>query len=261
MTDNKQVKIYTLSSGSSGNCTYIKLGDTEFLIDVGISMKSLKSALSTLGTELEKISAIFITHEHNDHIKGLKTLTKHYKIPIFVAEESLFALSDIDKSLLRPRTVPFSESLSDVTVISFPTPHDSRASCGYVIEWRGRKFGYATDMGAIMRNVAISLSECEAVILEANYDEKMLKNGHYPLFLKQRIASAFGHLDNESSAAFCSFLASNKTKRILLAHLSEENNTPEAALSAVSKKFSEDNVSADVRVAARHLPTELISTF
>ena len=259
MTMARSLKIYTLFSGSSGNCTYVKCGNTEFLIDAGVSRRAIGRALAALGTSLEKISAVFVTHEHADHVKGLPMLAKHDAIPVYAAKPSCGALGEVAPSLLRPMELPGRVALGEAVIESFPTPHDSLSSCGYTIFYEGRRYGYATDMGCAMRNVADSLAGCEAVILEANYDREMLRFGPYPAFLKARIAAATGHLDNDTSAAFCSFLGRTGTKRVLLAHLSAENNTPEKAARTVSRKLTEDGVNLAFAVAGRFEPTELIA--
>lgn len=255
---DKTVKIYTLCSGSSGNCTYVKCGDTELLIDAGVSRRAIGKALSLLGTSLDRIAAVFVTHEHSDHVKGIPMLAKYHRIPIYVSRRSAGALGEVDPSLLRFLEHPGRVELGEVVVESFPTPHDSLSSCGYTVTYRGRRYGYATDMGCAMKNVADSLAGCEAVILEANYDREMLRYGPYPSFLKQRIAASTGHLDNDTSAAFCSFLGKTGTRRVLLAHLSAENNTPEKAASAVREKLLADRVDLSFAVARRSEPTELL---
>lgn len=253
------VQIYTLFSGSSGNCTYCRFGDTAILIDAGASRRAIGKALESLGTSLADISAIFITHEHSDHVKGLAMLAKYNKIPIYIAPISGKSLSDIDPSLLIPLKHPDTVTLGDVTVQSFETLHDSLSSCGYVITYQGERFGYATDIGRPTTQVTDALCGCRAVILEANYDHQMLREGPYPYHLKQRIAGKFGHLDNETAAAFCAFLCKTGTERILLAHLSEENNTPETAYQTVCQKLKEDNLTLSLDVANRYEPTELVS--
>lgn len=254
----KPVRIYTLCSGSSGNCTYVRCGDTEFLIDAGASRRAIAKALESLGTSLSRIAAILVTHEHSDHVKGLPMIAKYDRIPIYIHPRSAKALSDIDASLLHMVEHPAVFFLGEVEIASFVTPHDSLSSCGYVMKYQNARYGYATDMGIPVTAATDALCGCEAVILEANYDKTMLKTGPYPYFLKQRIASNEGHLDNEVTAKFCSFLGKTGTKKVLLAHLSAENNTPEKAKAAVAKKLKEDAVTLEVDVAGRYEPSELI---
>lgn len=251
--------IYTLSSGSSGNCTYLKFGETEFLIDAGISRREIAKKLAALGTSLDRIAAIFVTHEHSDHVKGIPMLAKYDKIPIYGAKLSLTALKTVDPTLFRFLKHPDTVTLGEVTVESFVTPHDSLASCGYVISHKERRFGYATDLGRPTDAAVDALRGCQAVILEANYDKDMLKYGCYPLFLKERIAGNYGHLENGVSGKFAAFLAKTGTERILLAHLSEENNTPDKAYHAVHTILAKEQLSLSLSVAARHEISELIS--
>lgn len=252
-------QIWTLSSGSSGNCCWVKHGKCEFLIDAGISRRAISTALRSLGSDLSNICAVFVTHEHSDHVKGLPMLAKYEHIPVHAAAETAEWLGGVDPDCIMAHNPLYTVELSrEVKVESFVTPHDSRASVGYVITAGDRRFALATDMGMCAQSVADALTGCEGVILEANYDAELLKNGPYPLYLQERIASRFGHLENKDSAKMAAYLALHGTRRILLAHLSEENNTPAKALDTVSAYLAEHNIPLDVEVASRHQPTRLI---
>lgn len=254
-----QTQIWTLSSGSSGNCCYVKHNDIEFLIDAGISMRAITKALAGLGSSPERLSAIFVTHEHSDHVKGLPMMAKHYHIPIHAAGRTAMLLGDTDERCIHAHTPLYEVALAeDVRVSSFLTPHDSMTSVGYVFDLAGHRFALATDMGMCAQTVADALSGCEGVILEANYDAQMLKDGPYPYSLQQRIASKAGHLENHDSARMAAYLALNGTKRFLLAHLSAENNSPDLALGTVKDYLSEHRIEAEVEVADRYTPTRLI---
>ena len=256
---NPQTEIWTLSSGSSGNCCWIRHGKCEFLIDAGISRRAISIALRSLGSDLSNLSAVFVTHEHSDHIKGLPMLTKYEHIPVHAVTETAELLGGVDPACIVSHSALYSVELSrEVKVESFVTPHDSCASVGYVITAGDRRFALATDMGMCAKSVADALSGCEGVILEANYDVDMLREGSYPPYLKDRIFARTGHLDNRDSAKMAAYLALHGTRRILLAHLSEENNTPERALNTVSAYLAEHNIPLDVEVASRHQPTRLI---
>jgi phosphoribosyl 1,2-cyclic phosphodiesterase len=224
--------ISTLFSSSEGNCVYIKNKGEEYLIDAGVSARTIECTLKELGTSLAGINAIFITHEHSDHIRGLETISKYYKIPVYAPAACCQAISQnyIHTALcLNPLELPVSVEFGETTVTPFSTPHDSVASCGYVVDFGDFKFGLATDMGYITKAAAKALTGCEAVVIESNHDIEMLKKGPYPYHLKKRILGNYGHLSNAACAEFLPYLVLNGTKCIALAHLSAENNTPEVA--------------------------------
>ena len=252
-------RIYTLYSSSKGNSVYIETPDTRILIDAGGSMRATETALTAIGTSLKNIRAIFITHEHSDHIKGLKMISKYHGIPVYAARGTAeMLINDVPDNLINVYKAGDSLEIGNIKLNSFETPHDSRMSTGYIIEYNGRRFGYATDMGMLSRKIADMLAECEAVVVESNYDLDMLRSGPYPYVLKRRIESNTGHLDNCDCARLVSYLASHSTKKFLLAHLSAENNTPEVALKTVNDYLECKCLSADVSVADRHCPTRLI---
>ncbi len=253
------VKIYTLASGSSGNATYIRCGDTELLIDAGISRREIDRKLTALGSSLSHIAAIFITHEHSDHIKGIEMLSKYDHIPLYGAKTTLTFMKKVNPDLFRFLNPTDAVTFGEVTVTPFPTSHDTPESYGYTVNYHGERFGLCTDLGRPTDAVTDALYGCRAVILEANYDAQMLKYGNYPPFLKERIASDYGHLDNRVSAKFAAFLAKSGTERILLAHLSQENNTPDCAFDTVNRYLQEEKLPLSLAVASRSEITELIT--
>lgn len=238
------IKICSLYSGSSGNCTLIKSENAKILIDAGKSAKALTIALKNIGEDIGSIDAIFITHEHIDHVSALNTLTKKYNIPIHATEGCARELSlryEYARPCIVPHSAYFTEVVGDLTVSSFLTSHDSACPVGYKFtSYDGDTAGLMTDSGIVTNSAAESLSGCRAVVLEANHDLSMLKNGPYPHYLKERVASRFGHLSNSLSARFAEYLAENGTKSFLLAHLSAENNTPEIALSTLKSRVLRD---------------------
>ncbi len=231
---------YTLFSGSSGNCIYLEDGKTKILIDAGGSMKQIETALSSIGTSLCDISAIFVTHEHLDHTKGLPVICKKCSIPVYcqseVAKEMYLSL--LQKGHQREagflakciRTVNTGEEyeVGDILITPFKTPHDSVNSQGFIIG--DRLLGIATDLGHVSEEASLFLTGCKNVILESNHDLEMLYNGPYPPYLKERVASDIGHLNNDDCAAFASKLLKAGCENLTLFHLSQENNTPELAL-------------------------------
>ena len=259
MENTTEVKIYTLFSGSSGNSCYVKCGYTEFLIDAGKSKKATETALIEIGASLSNIKAIFVTHEHSDHITGLKMISKYYSIPVFAAKGTAeMLINDVPDTLINVYEAGDTMYIGDVKLTSFMTPHDSRMSTGYIVEYNGRRFGYATDMGMLSRKIADMLAECEAAVVESNYDLNMLRSGPYPYVLKKRIESSIGHLDNNDCARLVSYMVSHSTRRVLLAHLSAENNTPQLALDTVVCHLRQNELSAEVSVADRFCPTRLV---
>lgn len=239
----------TLFSGSGGNCSYIKSGDTEILIDAGGSAKRIECALGQLDTKIQNISAIYITHEHSDHVASLPVLLKHTKIPVYITMESARCMCDpkhldLYKEcfyIIKPENV---YETGDISLIPFETPHDSAMSVGYRICSQSEKecIGYATDTGHVSDNMKKFLRGCKRVIVESNHDVEMLKNGPYPPYLKKRILSKNGHLSNEDCAEFLCSLVDGGCESIILAHLSKENNTPEAALSASTRSLTDHGV-------------------
>ena len=255
------LNVFTLASSSKGNAVWIKNGSDEILIDAGISMKRICTALSSLGSDLSNIKAIFVTHEHLDHVSALPVISKKYGIPIHIAERSGHELlSCVKYAPVQPNMVMhtpvFSEQVGSLSVTSFVTPHDSVCSVGFVVRTEEHSMALATDMGHITNDVENSLLGVENVILESNHDRNMLLCGSYPYELKRRILSDSGHLSNDDAAAFCGKLAASGTKRILLAHLSPENNLPEIALACSAEAV--DGTETSVAVASMSMPTELV---
>ncbi len=249
---------YTLFSGSSGNCTYIKSGKTEILIDAGRAERAIELALNSIGSSLQNISDIFVTHEHSDHIAGLEQISKKHNIPVHITYPSYDKLvrekSYLKRSALR-HDVEFSVNTGELSVSSFRIPHDSAQNVGYVISDGSARLGTATDMGHVTEDIAYALRHCNYVILEANHDIEMLKNGSYPPFLKERILSENGHLSNKNTARLACYLSENGTKHLTLAHLSRENNTEELARNTVLELLEKNNLSLDVEVARQNDPT------
>ncbi|NLK39429.1 MAG: MBL fold metallo-hydrolase [Clostridiales bacterium] len=233
---SQNVKIVTLYSGSGGNAVYLRINDLELLIDAGKSTRALERALVSAGSSLSNIDAIFITHEHRDHTGALEVLSKKYSIPVHMTEGSAQTLLNRSCALennIFTHESKFSVSFGEICVRSFLTPHDSVMSVGYTIDFeekgKCRRFGIATDMGYITEEVRDSLLGCHYVIIESNHDIAMLQNGGYPSFLKRRILSERGHLSNVECAEFLPELVASGTQKILLAHLSKENNRPDIA--------------------------------
>lgn len=258
--------VATLYSGSTGNATYIAAGGAKILIDAGKCTRTLCRSLAELGVSIDEIDAIFLTHEHRDHTGALEVLTKKHPIPIHVTRKSAPRLTTDPASALTGCIVThppiFHEFVKDLRISSFPTPHDSRESVGYHIEFEDsegetHKIGYATDIGHVSNYVHDGLMGCESVVLECNHDPEMLWGGPYPYDLKERIASRWGHLSNPDCAEFAAELTANGTQNILLAHLSQENNEPQLAYNEVLMAIADPTV--NLRTAAPEAVTVLVN--
>ncbi len=259
-------KICCLYSGSKGNSTFVSAGGAKILIDAGRSAKALCSALCSIGVNIDDIDAIFITHEHTDHVSALQVLSHKHRIPIHMLINSAQVFNGLcDEKLCDCLTLyrgnSFETQVNGLTVKAFPTPHDSRAAVGYRFEFdgdNGEKFSVAvsTDTGYVTETMRENLLGCTAVVIESNHDLQMLIDGPYPYELKQRIRSKHGHLSNSDCAALASELYENGTEHIMLAHLSEENNLPELAFNEVFTAIADD--SFDLKVARQDEPVWLI---
>ena len=249
------IKICSLYSGSRGNSAYINAGGASILIDAGKSAKALCSALKEINVDICSIDAIFITHEHRDHVSALQTLSHKHNIPIYIllsSAEIFYGLNDekLCNNLMLQMKEPFSVKVGGLTVSSIHTSHDSRASVGYKMDFseNGESYsiGYVTDTGVVTDEMRSMLRGCYAVVMESNHDLDMLKNGPYPPELKHRIASRRGHLSNKDAASFISELCESGTKHIMLAHLSEENNLPEIAFDESFSLIADNSVTLKV---------------
>lgn len=243
------IRIFSLYSGSGGNAFLVSAGEDAILIDAGKSAKRLCTALSAAGVAAETIRAIFVTHEHNDHISALPVFLKKHPIPVHIQHASAYKLANDPAAApcLCLHSPIFEEQVGCMRVRSFPTPHDSMGSVGFRIEIsQGDEkplcIGYATDIGYVTNEIEEGLTGCDAVILESNHDPQMLKDGPYPYELKRRIASNRGHLSNPDSAELAARLCAAGTRGLMLAHLSQENNEPALAFDACFSAISDERV-------------------
>ena len=250
--------ITSLYSGSKGNSVLIQSPKAKIIIDAGKSARTLCTTLHGIGVDIDSIDAIFITHEHSDHVSALEVLLRKHAIPVHIVSASAEKLlqKGFDGRYLRAHPPIYSVEVGDMLVKSFPTPHDSAFSVGYRIEIGDSVIGYATDIGHVSDEIKGALAGCESVVIECNHDEKMLMDGPYPYDLKLRILSPRGHLSNRACAEFASELALIGTKNILLAHLSEENNDPALAYDEVWSAIADETV--NLKVAGQYEPVKLI---
>lgn len=238
------MRIVTFASGSTGNCCLVSDGGVNVLIDAGISARRIVQGLGVLGLAPQDVCGVLITHEHSDHISGLPVLVKRTGMRIFAPSELGEVLKRVKPELSESIDyIPHDGGLcvGDVRITAFPTPHDASASFGYRIEG-SEVFAFATDTGHISDELLEGLQGADTVVIEANHDKVMLKNGPYPPLLKQRVLSKHGHLSNDDCAKLACLLADSGTRQIILGHLSQQNNTPEAAETAVSEALSGRNV-------------------
>ncbi len=229
-----------LFSSSSGNCIYIGSGDTHILVDAGVSARRITEALKGINLLPEAISAVFVTHQHNDHIAGIRNFCIKRGIPIYMSNSTANAISesDYDLSGLNINIIEDFITVGNITVTRFCTSHDCSGSSGYRIDvGGGRCFAVCTDTGIVTDEIRRSLLGCELVLIESNHDVNMLAKGPYPAPLKRRILSDCGHLSNGSCAKELPKLVLGGTTRIILGHLSAQNNTPEAALKAAKAEL------------------------
>lgn len=255
------MQVTTLFSGSKGNCVYIRNGNTKILIDAGRSLSALSKALLLVGGRIEDIDAVIVTHEHSDHVSALPVMMKKYNTEVHMTEKTYEAFIQYyhpSYDTVVPHETEYSINIGSLNITSFSTPHDSADSVGYVIKSDTEALGYATDMGFPTKQVFDRLCSCNRVIVESNYDEKMLREGPYPIYLKERIESNRGHLSNEGCALLVSRLAKAGVRGFVLAHLSETNNLPELALRASCHALSEIGATdVSIIVADRYCPTDI----
>lgn len=238
------LNLISLFSSSSGNCTYVFSEKTKILVDIGVSAKRLTDKLAELNINPAEIQAILITHEHSDHIKGIRVFSKKYNIPVFSSKKTWETLVSLEISPSLKNAFEISEefSVGDIKVIPFPIPHDAIDPCGFNLFCGKEKVTVATDIGHITPDLLSSFENSKTILLESNHDINMLKAGDYPYLLKQRIIGNYGHLSNISSAETVEYLIKKGTKNFILAHLSEKNNIPALALETVKSRLSTNNI-------------------
>lgn len=241
-------KITPLFSSSKGNSYYIQGNGSAILIDAGRNLKQLELAMSANGLSMSRVGAVFVTHEHSDHISALKVLLKRYDIPLYASRGTLEYLVNNDKvpAGARLNLIEDRVDICDFCVRRVETSHDAAEPCGYLVTTPdGRRASVVTDTGYLTQDAKKAISSSHLAVVESNHDVDMLKDGMYPYILKRRILSESGHLSNDAcSQALPDFVGAGLT-RIILGHLSEENNTPHLALSAAIDSLSRAGMTAD----------------
>jgi len=236
-----------LFSGSSGNALFIGAGDTRLLIDAGMPGRAIEQALGEIGVLPETLTAIAVTHEHSDHVKGVGILSRKYHLPVYANEGTWNAMArTVGEVAFRNRREFTDEEdfyIGDLALYPFSLPHDAADPVGFRVFYGGHSAATATDMGYMKKSVFKALAGTDVMVLESNHDPDLLmRNPHYSMYLKQRILSNHGHLSNASSADALLDLYETGVKQVLLGHLSGENNTPELALSTAADRLSRAGV-------------------
>ncbi len=252
------MRVVVLASGSDGNATYIETEQTKIIIDLGKNAKYIKEKLESIHVKPEEIDAIIISHTHNDHTSALKTFTNKYKTPIYLSQKMFYELDsikDYEHIVIYEDTI----YLKDLTIKSFKSSHDAPDARNFILENKGESVVYVTDTGYVNRKYFDLLKDKEIYLFESNHDVEMLLNGPYPKWLKTRVVGSYGHLSNKDSAFYLSKLIGPHTKKIILMHLSNVNNTQEKALEMIHETFKEYDISfQDITCANRDQITEVV---
>lgn len=241
------MRICVLGSGSGGNCTFVEHGATRFLLDAGLPAKTIVERLGRIHVDPCTIEGIFISHEHHDHIQGAGALGRKYKIPIYISLRALdHSPSALQRLVHRPISADIPLQLGAVTITPFSTPHDSIDPLAFALRTNGSRVCVVTDVGHLPDPVRERLQKADLLVIESNHDLEMLRNGPYPWHLKQRVLSNVGHLSNEALASFFADYFDGAGRRVLLTHLSRQNNHPQiahlSAVRALDRKCKEPDV-------------------
>ena len=225
-----------LGSGSRGNATLVEEGSTCLLVDCGFSVREVERRMARLGTSPERLSAILVTHEHNDHLAGVGALARKYCIPVWFTAGTAAAgqkrLGELPQGVLLNCHSDF--AIDGLNVHPFPVPHDAREPCQFVFSNGDKRLGLLTDTGRSTQHIERQLDACDALILESNHDPEMLANGPYPPALQARVGGGLGHLSNGQAAEILQRIDCGSLQHLVAAHLSEKNNRPELAVEALS---------------------------
>ncbi len=248
------LQISSLNSGSNGNCYYIGNDTEAVLVDAGLSCRETEKRMLLLGLDMKKVKAIFISHEHTDHISGLPVISKKYSLPVYITPGT-YAKSgqQLLPSSLHWLKAQQSISIGNLSVTAFPKQHDAADAHSFIICCNGITVGVFTDIGEACSNVTRYFSQCHAAFLESNYDEDMLENGQYPVYLKTRIRSSQGHLSNRQALEIFTLYRPPFMSHLLLSHLSKENNDPLLA----KQLFETHALQTKIIVASRYQATEV----
>jgi phosphoribosyl 1,2-cyclic phosphodiesterase len=248
------LSITSLNSGSNGNCYYVGNEQEAVLVDVGISCREVERRMARLGLPLKKVKAIFISHEHSDHIRGVEVLARKYQLPVYITTSTLkHGGLKIEEHLARPFKTYEDISIGELCITAFPKLHDASDPHSFLISCEGIVVGVFTDIGYPCEHVVKNFKRCHAAFLETNYDETMLQEGNYPYYLKKRIQGKEGHLSNHQALDLFIKHKPSFMSHVLLSHLSKDNNTPQLA----HELFVKHAGKVKVEVASRYKETEV----
>jgi len=246
--------ITSLNSGSNGNCYYVGNDTEAVLIDAGISCREIEKRMKRLGLFIEKVKAVFVSHEHSDHIKGLPVLVKKYQLPVYITPLTMRRGGLIfDEHLLKSFIAHEAVSIGQLSIIPFPKFHDASDPYSFIVSGNHICVGVFTDIGAPCNHLKHYFNQCHAAFLEANYDEEMLEKGNYPFHLKKRIRGGLGHLSNKQALELFLSHRPHFMSHLLLSHLSKNNNSPEL----VQNLFNAYAENVRVVIASRYQETEV----
>lgn len=248
------LEICAIASGSNGNCYYIGNNDDAILVDAGISGKQIFNRMIEMGLDPLKIKAVFITHEHGDHMRGARGVNKKLQVPVYVTTKTY----NRAYKNMRPDYPKFFTPNGKIEIGSFSIypvlkNHDAAEPCSFRVKYKNKNVGVFTDIGAACENVKSHIKKCDGLFLESNYDEKMLWEGRNPQFLKVRVASEVGHLSNDQAFELLNEHANENLQCVFLSHISKDNNTPEKAaerMNSLKEKF-------EVKIASRYEASEV----
>jgi len=250
-----------LSSGSSGNCFYVEKGESAILVDAGISAKKIAERMSALSLNPEKIKAIFVTHEHSDHIKGIDVLARRFEIPIFATKGTISnGFLCLNAGMINEIGNGEITRVGELEIEAFVKSHKAADPVSYTVSDNKKTASVITDLGYSCKNANESISRADLLFLESNHDIKMLENGPYPYFLKKWITSDSGHLSNAQAGLAVLENSSKRMKNVVLSHISRTNNSPQVALRTFKRLLKErSDFTASVSVSLENGPTELFS--
>jgi phosphoribosyl 1,2-cyclic phosphodiesterase len=241
--------IISLNSGSNGNCYYVGNEDEAVLIDAGLSCRETETRMMRSGLSMNKIKAVFISHEHYDHTRGVPVISRKYRIPVYFSPVThQNSRLHMDQSMIRHFSSNVPIEIGGLSVNAFPKLHDASEPHSFTVTGNGITIGILTDIGSVCEQVVTNFSQCHAAFLEANYDEEMLENGRYPVFLKNRIRSDHGHLSNDQSLDLFTKHKAPFMSHLLLSHLSQDNNNPRL----VHDLFARHSGDTHIAIASRH---------